>query len=183
MEKPIETIEIDDKTRYALYPDTETWDYLREYDWEGLGVFTITNDRNCRPLALDALGLNSRLETINDSYFIGDKQEAMAKAITRAGYSYKFVTLRDYPSYWHEVVIYWDENTIRSIDGVIDELEAWYCGNVYTVALETLETYTGTYRNIEQWEVTDSIGRILFTDSYKFDYANCDDLLGDRRAA
>jgi hypothetical protein len=46
MEKPIDTIEIDSKTRYALYPDTETWDYLREYDWEGLGVFTISNDRN-----------------------------------------------------------------------------------------------------------------------------------------
>jgi len=183
MEKPIDTIEIDSKTRYALYLDMDSYDYLSEYDWEGIGVFTIRKSSNCRDLELDSWGISDRLNAINANYHIDDAEKAMAKAIERAGYLHKFITLTYYPSYWHELAIYWDPNVLINIDGFLEELEAWYCGNVYTITLEKLETYTGTYRNIEQWEVMDSIGRILFTDSYKFDYANCDELLGDRRAA
>jgi hypothetical protein len=183
MNDAIETIEIDDKTRYALYLDSYSFDYLKEYEWEGLGVFTISKSSRTYDLSLDLDGLNNRLENLKENYYIEDSQAAIIKAITRAGYLHKFVTLKDYPSVWHDLVIYWDPKVIPSIDGFLEEFEAWYCGNVYVVALETLETYVGRYRTIEQWEVSDSIGGILLTDSYKFDYANCDDLLGDRRAA
>ena len=182
MNDAIDTIEIDDKTRYALYLDTWTFDYLKEWDWEGLGVFTLRHGRLTDELELDTLGINYRLREIRGNDFIDDKEAAIGKALTRAGYSYKFIGLTD-SSYWHEVVIYWDDKQIRNIDGVIDELRAWYCGEVYSVALETLETYTGRYRTIEQWEVSESVSQVIFTRNYKFDYATCDDLLGDSRAA
>ncbi len=182
MNEPLEIIEIDDKTRYALYLDTWTFDYLKEWDWDAMGVFTLRKSQWSSELELDALGLNSRLREIRGNDFINNEEIAIATAISRAGYSHQFVSLND-GSYWHEVVIYWDDNLIKGIDGVIDELRAWYCGEVYTVAIEKLETYVGTYRSLEQWEVVDSVGQVIFTRNYKFDLETCNELLGERVAA
>jgi hypothetical protein len=182
MNDAIDTIEIDDKTRYALYLDTWTFDYLKEWEWDGLGVFTLRKSKWNSELELDALGLNNRLREIRGNDFIDNEKVAIATAISRAGYSYQFESLND-SSYWHEIVIYWDDKQITSIDGILDELRAWYCGEVYSVALETLETYVGRYRTIEQWEVSDSVSQVIFTHNYKFDLETCKDLLGERRAA
>jgi hypothetical protein len=178
MEKPIETIEVSDQLRYAIRYDYWPLDYLKDYDHEFFSVFTIRTGDRLSPLELDNFGLNSRLRNALEWTKRDDTEAVLSKILTRAGYNYKFVELQQYPSAWHDLVVYWrDKETI--IDGYIEELSAWYNGNVFTVALEQKETYVGRNNTIEQWEIIDAIGQVIFTKNYQFTLDTCKELLGE----
>lgn len=74
---------------------------------------------------------------------------------------YKFVTLNDGSS-WAEVVIYDDVSGGEWITepGAERPLEAWFNGELYTVAIEELQVYTNlkTGETIENWEIVDGLG-------------------------
>jgi hypothetical protein len=183
MTTPELTIEIDATTRYAAYLDTEFFDYLHDWDHDSWGLFTLAIDRQYRPLKLDTFGINDRLQKVVDWYSFSwndntlDRQ--LEKAITRAGYSSRQFSLKGYSqSDWAYVVLYWRDDAISDITGVIEELEAWFRGDVYTIALEKLETYkseSGSEKHY--WESVDSIGQVILTDSYRFTAETCSELL------
>lgn len=183
MTTPELTIEIDANYRYAAYYDTDAFDYLHEWDNDAWGVFTLAIDRQYRPLMLDTFGINDRLQTIVDWYSFSwndntlDKQ--LEKAITRAGYRSMTFSLKGYSQGdWAYVVLYWNDEAISDISGVAEELEAWFRGDVYTIALEKLETYkneSGAEKHY--WECVESIGRVILTDSYGFTKETCSELL------
>ena len=80
---------------------------------------------------------------------------------------YKFVTLNDGSS-WAEVVIYDDVTGGEWITepGAERPLEAWFNGELYTVAIEELQVYTNlkTGETIENWEIVDGLGCCIVED-------------------
>ena len=180
MTNAIETIEITSEHRYAYYQD-ESFDYLKEYDWDCWGLFTISRGMNAADLALDTFGLNKRLESImeNKEFSWNDSEAvtAISKAITRGGYQHAFINLGYSP--WHYLVIYWNPELLIDHDRLISEFREWYEGNVFTVALEKLEKYESlSGKTIEQWETLESVGQVIFTDKFQFSNESCQELLG-----
>jgi hypothetical protein len=181
--EPQEIIQLSDTHRYACYVDTNHFDYLHDWDHDAWGLFTLGIDRQYRPLKLDTFGINDRLQKIVDWYSFDwndntlDKQ--LEKAITRAGYKSMQFSLKGYSQGdWAYVVLYWRDDAISDISGVIQELEAWFRGDVYTITLEKLETYkneSGAEKHY--WEPIESIGQVLLTDSYQFTTETCSELL------
>lgn len=80
---------------------------------------------------------------------------------------YKFVTLNDGSS-WADVVIYDDVTGGTWITEPNSEraLDAWFNGEIYTVAIEELQVYTNaaTGKTLETWEVVDSLGCCIIED-------------------
>lgn len=184
--KPLETIALGDNYRYALYHDTDYFDYLRDYD-HVFAVYSMDYPGRLGPLELDTYGANDGLEFMLN-YRGGidsrdDDETAARKHLARAGYNCEFVALRGYSQgEWHDVVIYWPDN--MDLTGLWDELRAWYRGDVFAVHLEQLVSYYGTNgRHLEQWESVDSVCQVIFTDDYKFTADNCAELVGEPVAA
>jgi hypothetical protein len=66
---------------------------------------------------------------------------------------------------WHDIVAYAEAGDITDWAGYEREIEAWYRGEVYWLALERLETYRNENGNtITQWETGDTIGGIYLLD-------------------
>lgn len=80
---------------------------------------------------------------------------------------YKFVSLNDGSS-WADVVIYDDVTggTWITKPNSERELDAWFNGEIYTVAIEELQVYTNaaTGKTLETWEVVDSLGCCIIED-------------------
>lgn len=173
----VATIELSENYRYAAWYDAYGFDYLKEWDHDGWGVFTMRKSRDHVEMSLDSLDINERLSTILDYHGYDTAAAEVAKALTRAGYQHRFISMGYSP--WIEIVVYWDPTQIADISGIPEELRAWYDGEVYTVALERKDTYHGPNgKTIETWEVVESVGCVIFTDSYEFNLENCRDLLG-----
>ena len=95
------------------------------------------------------------------------EESAIGKYLATAGMNYKFVSLRGYSqSDWADVVIYTDED--YDLNASAEALDTWFKGDIFTVCLEQLHTYTeaSTGNTIERWEIEDSIGCITFSDDY-----------------
>lgn len=176
----METIEIDQIYRYTRSFDTDYFDYLTDWEHDTWGMFTIRHANNLIRLDLDTFGINDRIAAALEWQNRADYENVISKIITRAGYAYKFLDLQGYSQgAWHDVVIYWDQNLITETKGLIDELRAWYCGDVYNVTLDRREIYYGPdNKTIEKWETIESMGRVIFTDDYEFTLENCQELVG-----
>lgn len=174
-----EIIEINDDYRYVARYDSSYFDYLSEWDVDAWGVFSLATSRWTRELALDTFGVNDRLREITE-WNREDLESAIGKALTRAGYSYKFVNLNGgSQSIWAYVVVYWDPALMADISGLVEELSAWYEGEVYWVALEQRDVYTNSRGDTyETWDVVESVGQVIFTDTYKYTIETCHELLG-----
>ena len=176
----METIEINENYRYTADLDMNQFDYLSDWEWESWGMFTIRHADRLRRLDLDTFGINGRIANALDWTDRNDWNHVIAKVISRAGYAYEFLDLQGYSQGdWHDVVVYWDPKLITETKGLWGELEGWYCGDVYNVALEQKTIYTSPDgRTIEDWDVIESIGRVIFYGDYQFTKETCDDLLG-----
>lgn len=176
----METLEINENLRYRIEYDTTPFDYLTDWDWDTWGMFTLRNARWTSRLDLDTFGINRRLAEALDYSGIETMEESLAKAISRAGYCYEFLSINGgCQSSWAEVVVYWDPKVITDTTGLWDELKAWYRGDVYNVYLEQRTEYKSRDgRSIYEWDVLESIGGVIFHDSYEFNMDNCKELLG-----
>lgn len=90
------------------------------------------------------------------------ERNAITRHFSRQGLACRFLDLYGATqSEWAEVVIYapadeWAENTL---DGMATTLNAYWRGEVYRIALESLTVFTAPDgRTIEQWEEIDAIG-------------------------
>jgi hypothetical protein len=178
------TIDVNEEYRYAAYGENEHYDYLNDQDWDNWGLYTVAIDRNYSPLTLDTFDLNAQLARIQEwhqhDWNNGELEKALDKAISRNGYSRIYLNLRGYSqSDWAYVVLYWREEWLSDVSGLINELEAWFRGDVYTIALERLETYTAASGSqIKRWEIVDAIGRVILTDDKEFSLETCESYLG-----
>jgi hypothetical protein len=177
-------LELGDRQRYTASFDCEPYDYLHEWDVDAWGIFTIAIDRQYKPLELDTFGINDRLQSIRNwhghDWNTDTLEKAIEKSIKRAGYEFMFLQLKGYSQGdWAYVVLYWRADYITDISGLVNELEAWFKGDVYTICLEELDTYTSdSGRVIERWEVVESIGGVLIHDGNPFTYENCESYVG-----
>lgn len=182
--KPEMTLEISENYRYAAYADTDRFDYLHDWDWDNWGLYTLAIDRQYNDLALDTFGLNDKLEEIKTwlghDWNNNQLEEAIAKSITRSGYSHIFLNLRGYSQGdWAYVVLYWNDEWLSDVSGLIDELEGWFRGDVYSVALERRETYTSPGgKEIHDWEILDQVCQVLIHDSNPWTIETCQNLVG-----
>lgn len=97
-----------------------------------------------------------------------ETETAISKHLSRAGMNYQFVSLRGYSQGdWAEVVIYADGETIGNLNGEADELRAWFRGDIFTLCLEDLKTYTAPDgESLARWEVEDALGGMVISESY-----------------
>ena len=107
-----EIIEINENYRYVARYDTSQFDYLKDWDWDTWGLFSLATSRWTTVLELDTFGVNDRLrdiaEWIAHSWNREDLENAIGKALSRAGYNYEFLNLNgSSQSYWAYVVVYW----------------------------------------------------------------------------
>ena len=181
MAKPEQTLEISKKYRYALYWDTDYFDYLTEWDHEW-GLYSMDYPGRLGKLELDTHGLNQDLAFMLN-YRGGidareDDELAATKHLARKGFECQFLALRgSSQGEWHDVVIYWPKSC--NYRDTWEELREWYRGMVYDVSLEELVSYYGSNgRHMEIWETTESIGRVMFTGTDNFTLEYCQDLLG-----
>lgn len=181
---PEEIIEISPDYRYAYYYDYEPYDLLKEVDADAWGVFSVANSRWTTELEMDTFGINTRLraamEWTEHSWNHDRAETELGKALNRAGYEYEFVNLNGgTQSYWAYVVVYWDPKLITNCKGIIEELAAWYAGDMFVVTLERKDTYHGPNdQTIETWEIEESIGCVFFTKGYEFTFETCESMLG-----
>ena len=183
---PEMTIELNGKHRYAAYLSTERYDYLCDQEWDNWGLYTVAIDRSYAPLSLDTFDLNDQLAQIQEwqqhDWNNGELETALSKSISRNGYSHIYLNLRGYSqSDWAYVVLYWNEDWLSDVSGIINELEAWFRGDVYTIALEELVTYTNAARPmgiIERWEIVDSTSQVILSDDKEFSLETCESYLG-----
>lgn len=179
--KPLETIALSDKYRYAQYTDDYYFDYLGEYD-HPFAVYSMDYPGRLGKLELDTYGANPDLSDMLNYRGFNDESDddetAAEKHLARRGYCCEFLALRgNSQGEWHDVVVYWPDNI--DLSGQWDELREWYRGNVYAIHLEELVNYYGTNgKHFEQWETVDAVSQVIFTGDYQFTEENCAALVG-----
>jgi len=183
MSEALETYQLSDDQRIVVYQDDDYFDYLTEWDHD-FSVFTISSATNLGNLELDNFGINERLMAVMEwhehSWNHETTNKALGKAIERAGYDYKFLTLQGYSQgEWHYVVAYWEKELIGDASGTLDELYSWYRAGTAIVSLQTKVVYTALDgRTIEEWDREESVGQVLFTDGYPLSKENAMEILG-----
>ena len=183
MNEELETYELNDDQRIVVYQDDDYFDYLTEWDHDFV-LFTISSATNLGNLELDNFGINERLmgvmECHEHSWNHETTNKALGKAIERAGYDYKFLNLKGLSQgEWHYLVAYWDKELMGDASGTWDELESWYREGTALVSLQTKVVYTSPNGStIELWETEETIGRVLFSDSYPLTKENAMEILG-----
>ena len=157
----IDPLVINDTTRVKAYHDEDAYspDFVVG---DELGIFII------RPYNSYSFGrgdLNKQLGWVHSKVERHQEESALGKYLALQGYDYKFVSLRGYSqSDWCDVVIY--SNAGYNLDSCATALDTWFKGDIYTVALERLETYTSPLgKTIERWEIEDAIGCIMLDDT------------------
>lgn len=160
----LEPLVINDTTRVRAYYDEDSYslDYVVGDD---LGVYTLDISRGYKDIAQGEY--TKELGYLQDKLTRDQWESGVGKYLALAGMTYKFVSLRGYSQGdWADVVIY--TNDTYDLTASAEALDTWFKGDVYTVCLEKLHTYTesSTGQTIERWEIEDSIGCITFSDDY-----------------
>lgn len=157
-------LQISDTLRVKAYYDQDSYslDYIVG---DTLGVYFI---RPTRDYDRHNQGdYTDQLATLQYRVRRDSEQSALGKYLALAGMNYKFVSLRGYSQGdWADVVIY--TNDTYDLTASAEALDTWFKGDIFTVCLEQLHTYTeaSTGQTIERWEIEDSIGCITFSDDY-----------------
>lgn len=172
---------LDKDTRISVWQDGEFIDYLHEWDHEYLGVSTIRISRDLSPLELNAELHKTQLKAITDWLPRNDWGKAIEKHFTRKNYLSRIVELQGYSQWeWADVVIWTtlEQDQQAALDSFYDELTAWFRDGFYNVALEKRVVYTAPDgRTLEQWEVEDAIGGVLFTNNWQLTKENALEVL------
>jgi hypothetical protein len=183
--EPQALIQISDGLRVAAYFDE--WRQDGPFDWGVLFVQTLRKDSHMSELTTDD-GHRAAIKEIQEhnpyTSYEGysrerlDKrnaweQDAIRKHLTRAGYDCTFAQLRGYSQgEWLDAVIYAKAGDVGDWAATVDEVDAWFRGDVYTVTLERLEVYTSTSGNeLTQWETIDALGGVILTEPLTLELA------------
>lgn len=159
----LEPLQISDTLRVKAYYDSDSYspDFIVG---DELGIYTLRPNRR---YSFDQGDYNDQLRHLNDRVNHNQAESAIGKYLALAGMNYQFVSLQGYSQgEWAEVVIYTDQD--YDLTASAEALDTWFKGDIFTVCLEKLHTYTehSTGQTIERWEVEDSIGAITFSNDY-----------------
>lgn len=166
--KPTYERTLDNTQRLALWPEYGLINF-DEILGDLIGVQTLDIDRGLAPIQTKDEHRDQIAEIIErHGRREKETETAISKHLTRAGLSYKFVSLRGYSqSDWAEVVIYGDKEFFGNLKTEATVLDAWFKGEVYNLTLETLKTYTAEDgESLGRWEIEDAIGQICISESY-----------------
>jgi hypothetical protein len=174
IETGIDPIEISSTERISVYLDIDSYGM----EWlvgDELGVYTIDIARNFHQIEQGdrTSDLDRLMRNLGNDYRTDGRERRLRATelyLTMAGLNYKQVSLRgSMQSDWAEVIIYGND---MDLDSCVEGLQAWFSGEVFTIAHEKLHTYIDTLNpasTIERWEVEDSIGCITFGKGYDFE--------------
>jgi hypothetical protein len=166
--KPTYETTLDSGQRLALWPEYGPI-HFDEILGDFIGVQTLDIDRGLSELTTNDKHRDKIAEIVNwYGRHAEETQTAIAKHLTRAGQSYKFVSLRGYSqSDWAEVVIYGDQEFFGNLTLEANVLDAWFKGEIYNLTLESLKTYKAKDgESLGRWEIEDAIGQICISESY-----------------
>jgi hypothetical protein len=165
----IATLDINETTRLAAYLDYGNYDWS-ELTGEGVGIFTLDIARG--------LGITNAGSCTDDldrltRYLDRERWErAISLYMHLANRTYKTLLLRGYSQgEWADIVVYADAGSdgewLNSKNATAD-IEAWFRGDIYTVALESLETYVNAKNGdtLQRWEIRDSCGMVTLSNEY-----------------
>ena len=172
MNQAIHEIMINDTTKVAAYYDQDSFalDDLLGIDGES-GVFMLpkrgfygaldywtTKENSYGKLTAELLDLCGAVEGFKN---YDELTEALLLHTKRANYVSKNYSFSGYSQgEYMEAIIYGQGDYIN---GMATTVDAWIKGDIFTVALETLETYESKVSGkiINQWEATESIGGVI----------------------
>lgn len=159
----LEPLQISDNLRVKAYYDQDSYspDYIVG---DELGIYTLRPNNR---YSFDQGDYTTQLGYINSNVERHQEQSAIGKYLALAGMKYQFVSLQGYSQgEWADVVIYTDQD--YDLTASAEALDTWFKGDIFTVCLEKLHTYTelSTGQTIQRWEIEDSIGAITFSDDY-----------------
>lgn len=156
----LEPLHLSDTLRVKAYYDEDSYspDFIVG---DELGIYTMRPNHR---YSFDQGDYTDQLGQLNDRFNYDQAESAIGKYLTLAGMKYQFVSLQGYSQgEWADVVIYTDED--YDLTASAEALDTWFKGDIFTVCLEKLHTYTelSTGQTIQRWEVEDSIGAITFS--------------------
>ena len=170
----IATLDISDTQRVAVYLDYGSYNY-DELTGEGLGVYTLEISRDYSDIKGGPCSDDLDRLTRNLDRHLHER--AIGLYLYLNDRTYKRLSLRGYSQgEWAEVIVYadaGDDGRWLEARNATSELEAWFRGDVYTVALESLEVYTNLKNGdlIERWEITEAVGMVTLTSDYTLEHA------------
>ncbi len=149
------------------------------------GVSTLRIDRGHRAIELHTLdnrieGAIARFKDAFNPYshanYLELRQHAISRYLHSLGYSCKFVDLRGYSQGdWAELVIYLENSMFEThldpaiaLESTANAIKAWFRGDIYVVQHERKKIWTSGEDTMETWETVDSIGGIMFEDTWEF---------------
>jgi hypothetical protein len=167
--EPVTIEQLTETTRLAAYHDYGSYDWS-ELTGEGLGLYTLEISRD---LGITNSGpCTDELERLTRELDRDRWERAIGLYMHLNNRTYKTLSLRGYSQgEWAEVIVYSDAGPdgewLKGKDATHD-LEAWFRGDIYTVALESLEIYTNLKNGdlIERWEISDSCGMVTMSNDY-----------------
>lgn len=99
---------------------------------------------------------------------ITDLEAAISTHLERAGMAVKFVSLRGYSQgEWADIVIYAPQDYSIDLDGCADDIKAWFRGDIFTLTIDKLKTYTAQDgETVAKWITEQETSLVAITDSY-----------------
>lgn len=172
--KPAYQLEISKTERLALYHETGSYSFA-EILGDFINVQTLAISNRYSPLTSNddhAAAIREIVERLGSN--TEATEAAISKHLTRAGLSFKFVSLTGYSQGdWADVVLY--AEGVDDWRPIVAEWQAVWRGEVFTLSHETLKVYTAADgEQLGEWELNDSCGYIPLTNYYGYTGASID---------
>jgi len=186
---PENELPLGDKHRIAIY--RQEWDTpnpLEAY-YDSTSCWTVRTARGLNPIfsAVDdgTEELIRRVTAETESHTYADLQNEIVDALERSEFEFVVMpaSLQGYSQGdWLDVILFQErgvepESATRVLlDHVRLDLEAWFRGDVYVIALEELVTYTAPNgKTIDRWEAVEDVPAVQ--DNYFHERPDIDDLV------
>lgn len=172
MNEPLLTLQVNTTNRLSAYPDYNQY-AIEDILSDEVGVATLRIDTHYREISqmLDEhidraiAHFVDRFNYYSHKNYGALREEAISRYLAFEGYACEFVSLRGYSQgEWAEVVIYRKLDEAQYLKYDKETLNAWFAGDIYTIAHEHLVTYVDTQdpdNKIERWETLDDIHAII----------------------
>ena len=176
----VETFHLTETSRIVVDYDESSWsDCPLNWEPDNLYVAIINEPYHYRSnIGRDTVPHNVPIDEIRD-YAADDNElvEALGRHFARRGYDMEYSQWRGYSQGdWLDYVIATPSTGDNRARSMARALETWLSGDVYCLALETLETWHNSHGDSrETWETTDIIGGVYLND---ITLENCREVMG-----
>ena len=176
----VETFNLTETNRIVVeYDESSGFDCPLDWEPDNLYVTVIKEPyRHSSNIGRDTVPHNVPIDKIRD-YAADDDElvEALTRHFARRGYNMEYRRWRGYSQGdWLDYVIATPSTDDNRALCMARSLETWLSGDIYVLALETLETWHNSRGDSrETWETTDVIGGVYIND---MTLENCREVMG-----